>query len=222
MSLVHNVALPLRLRQLGLQEYLPVWQAMRAAVNTQSLACAELWCVEHPAVFTQGQSGKAEHVLSPGAIPVIQSDRGGQVTFHGPGQAVIYLLLDLQSLGLGIRSLVEQIESTVLSLLARHGLSGVRRPQAPGIYLQGSKIASIGLRVKQGRTYHGLSINTAMDLEPFQRINPCGYAGLTVTDLASHGIAVTVAQIQRQFATEFAAVMGYTLQQPDLNELPHD
>jgi len=214
--------LPLRLRQLGMQEYAPVWQAMRSAVHNHSLAEAELWCVEHVPAFTQGQSGKAEHVLHPGTIPVIQSDRGGQVTYHGPGQAIIYLLLDLHRLGKGVRTLVEAIETAVIDLLAGYALTAERRAGAPGIYLQGSKIASIGLRVKHGRTFHGVSINTAMDLTPFTRINPCGYAGLSVTDLASQGLQVSVSQIQRQFATEFAALMGYTLLQPDLDGLPHD
>ena len=212
--------LPLAVRQLGLQDYVAVWQAMRAAVLQQSLSQAELWCVEHPPVFTQGQAGKAEHLLVAGDIPVIQSDRGGQITYHGPGQAVVYLLLDLRPLGLGVRTLVERIESAVLALLTSHGLSGERKAGAPGIYVGGRKIASIGLRVRQGRTYHGVSINTAMDLEPFSRINPCGYAGLAVTDLASEGSNISVAQIHQQFVTEFAALMGYTLVNPVFYSLP--
>jgi lipoyl(octanoyl) transferase len=143
----------------------------------------ELWLVQHPPVFTQGQAGKAEHVLAPGDIPVIQVDRGGQVTYHGPGQIVAYPLLDIGRKGLGVRRLVNRIEEAIIDVLRHFGVAGERIEGAPGIYVEGVKIASIGLRVRAGRTFHGLAFNVDMDLEPFLRINPCGYAGLQVTHL---------------------------------------
>jgi len=144
----------------------------------------ELWLLQHPPVFTQGQAGKAEHVLAPGAIPVIQVDRGGQVTYHGPGQWVLYLMVDLRRLQLGVRDLVNVIERSVVQLLQEYAISAVNKPDAPGVYVAGEKIASLGLRVRRGCSYHGLALNVDMDLEPFERINPCGYAGLHVTSMA--------------------------------------
>ncbi len=145
----------------------------------------ELWFLEHEPVFTQGQAGKAEHVLAPGAIPVVQSDRGGQVTYHGPGQLMGYVLVDLQRLGYGIRSLVTRLEQATVDLLAGYGIEAAGRRDAPGVYVGARKICSLGLRVRKGRTYHGLALNVAMDLEPFSRINPCGYAGLQTVDLST-------------------------------------
>ncbi len=144
----------------------------------------ELWLLQHPRVFTQGQAGRAEHLLAPGDIPVVQVDRGGQVTYHGPGQWVIYLLVDLRRRNMGVRQLVDLIEHSIVALLARYGIEGAPDPQAPGVYVAGRKIASLGLRVRRGCSYHGLSLNVDMDLEPFQRINPCGHAGLEVTSMA--------------------------------------
>jgi lipoyl(octanoyl) transferase len=144
----------------------------------------QLWLLQHPRVFTQGQAGRDEHLLAPGDIPVVQVDRGGQVTYHGPGQWVVYLLIDLRRRGLGVRALVTLIEQTIVSLLAEYGVAAAADPEAPGVYVDGRKIAALGLRVRRGCSYHGLSFNVDMDLEPFQRINPCGHAGLEVVSLA--------------------------------------
>lgn len=144
----------------------------------------ELWLLEHPPVFTLGQAGRRVHLLAPGDIPVVQTDRGGQITYHGPGQLVAYLLLDLRRAGIGIKRLVHLLEESVLALLAEHGIEAAARPDAPGVYVDGAKIASVGLRVRRGCSYHGIAINVDMDLEPFRRINPCGHAGLPVTMLS--------------------------------------
>ena len=172
-------------RNLGLAEYSPVLDAMRDLTDQRSADTPdELWLLQHPRVFTQGQAGKSEHVLAPGDIPVIQVDRGGQVTYHGPGQWVVYLMIDLKRRGLGVRALVTLIEEAIVQLLAEYGIASAPDPSAPGVYVQGNKIAALGLRVRRGRSYHGLSLNVDMDLEPFQRINPCGYEGLQVTSMA--------------------------------------
>ena len=172
-------------RNLGLAEYSPVLDAMRDLTDQRSADTPdELWLLQHPRVFTQGQAGKSEHVLAPGDIPVIQVDRGGQVTYHGPGQWVVYLMIDLKRPGLGVRALVTLIEEAIVQLLAEYGIASAPDPSAPGVYVQGNKIAALGLRVRRGRSYHGLSLNVDMDLEPFQRINPCGYEGLQVTSMA--------------------------------------
>jgi lipoyl(octanoyl) transferase len=173
------------LRKLGRRDYEPVWRAMRAFTDGRDAGTpSELWLVEHPPVFTQGQAGKPEHLLSPGDIPVVQTDRGGQVTYHGPGQVVLYVLLDLRRAGLGIRALVSRMEEAVIDLLAGQDIEAAARPDAPGVYVDDAKIASLGLRVRHGRSYHGLALNVDMDLAPFGRINPCGYQGLAVTQLA--------------------------------------
>ena len=172
-------------RELGLADYQPVFDAMREFTDARDEHTPdELWLLQHPRVFTQGQAGKAEHVLAPGDIPVIQVDRGGQVTYHGPGQWVIYLLVDLKRRGMGVRSLVTLIEDSIVKLLVEYGIAAAARPDAPGVYVDGHKIASLGLRVRRGCSYHGLSLNVDMDLEPFQRINPCGHEGLQVTSMA--------------------------------------
>lgn len=171
-------------RKLGLAEYEPVLEAMRELTETRNAETPdELWLLQHPRVFTQGQAGKAEHVLAPGDIPVIQVDRGGQVTYHGPGQWVIYLMINLKRRGLGVRDLVTLIEQSIVQLLDEYGIEAAPKPEAPGVYVDGDKIASLGLRVRRGCSYHGLSLNVDMDLEPFQRINPCGYEGLQVTSM---------------------------------------
>lgn len=173
------------LRQLGAVEYLPTLQAMRDYTDQRNASSPdELWLLQHPAVFTQGQAGKAEHILAPGDIPVVQVDRGGQVTYHGPGQWVIYLLIDLKRRHLGVRALVDLIERSLVQLLNQYQIEAQPRPDAPGVYVGEEKIASLGLRVRRGSSYHGLSLNVDMDLEPFQRINPCGYQGLKVTSMA--------------------------------------
>jgi len=173
------------LRELGLVDYHSTLTAMRQLTDSRDVDSPdELWLLQHPPVFTQGQAGKAEHVLAPGAIPVIQVDRGGQVTYHGPGQWVLYLMVDLRRLQLGVRDLVNVIERSVVQLLQEYAISAVNKPDAPGVYVAGEKIASLGLRVRRGCSYHGLALNVDMDLEPFERINPCGYAGLHVTSMA--------------------------------------
>lgn len=172
-------------RELGLADYQTVLDDMRAFTDGRDATTPdELWLLQHPRVFTQGQAGKAEHVLAPGDIPVIQVDRGGQVTYHGPGQWVVYLLIDLKRRGMGVRELVTLIENAIVEVLAEFDIDAAADPKAPGVYVDGNKIASLGLRVRKGRSYHGLSLNVDMDLEPFQRINPCGYEGLQVTSMA--------------------------------------
>lgn len=170
----------------------------------------QLWLVEHPPVFTQGQAGKAEHLLSPGEIPVVQTDRGGQVTYHGPGQLVAYPLLDLKRLKIGVRDLVTQIEQTIIATLAHYQISSAAKPDAPGVYVDGKKIASLGLRVRRGCSFHGLALNVDMDLSPFLQINPCGYEGLAMTqikDLIPN--PPTLNQVQQQLVREFARKLGY-------------
>ncbi len=149
----------------------------------------EIWLTEHPPVFTQGLAGRAEHLLAPGDIPVVQTDRGGQVTYHGPGQVVAYTLIDLRRAGFGVRELVRRLEQAVIDCVAEAGVQATRRPGAPGVYVGDAKLAALGLRVRRGCSYHGLALNVAMDLGPYARINPCGYAGLAVTDLAGLGVA---------------------------------
>lgn len=171
-------------RLLGLVEYLPTFEAMRrltAERNEQTPD--EIWLLQHPQVFTQGQAGKAEHLLAPGDIPVIQVDRGGQVTYHGPGQLVAYLMLDLRRLGLGVRELVTAMEQSLVDVLATYGIEAAPKADAPGVYVNGDKIASLGLRVSRGCSFHGLALNVDMDMSPFWRINPCGYAGLKMVQL---------------------------------------
>lgn len=171
-------------RHLGVVEYLPTLEAMRTLTAERDDATPdEIWLLQHPQVFTQGQAGKPEHLLAPGDIPVIQVERGGQVTYHGPGQLVAYLLLDLRRLGFGVRELVTAMEQTLVDVLASYGVEAAPKSDAPGVYVKGDKIASLGLRVRRGCSFHGLALNVDMDMRPFQRINPCGYAGLKMTQL---------------------------------------
>lgn len=200
------------LRQLGRRAYQPVWQAMRTFTDTrQADTPDELWLVEHPPVFTQGQAGKAEHLLAPGDIPVVQTDRGGQVTYHGPGQVVLYVLVDLRRAELGVRALVSHLERAVINLLASYGVPAAARPDAPGVYVNEAKIAALGLRVRQGRSYHGLALNVAMDLAPFARINPCGYQDLPVTQLADLGIEIDIPLAGSDLAEHLAALLNMPL-----------
>ncbi|MFI8482456.1 lipoyl(octanoyl) transferase LipB [Pseudomonas sp. NPDC078700] len=172
-------------RELGLVAYQPTWLAMQQFTDSRDPQTPdEIWLLEHPPVFTQGQAGKAEHVLFPGDIPVVQVDRGGQVTYHGPGQLVAYLMLDVRRSKLGVRDLVTRIEQSLLALLASYGVTAYTKADAPGVYVGDAKIASLGLRIRNGRSFHGLALNVDMDLSPFQRINPCGYAGMAMTQLA--------------------------------------
>ena len=177
-----------KVRDLGRQPYEPVWRAMQAFTDARDEATPdELWLVEHDPVFTLGQAGKPEHVLMPGDIPVLHVDRGGQVTYHGPGQIVLYPLLDLRRLKVGVREYVCRIEQAIIDTLGDWNIEAVRREGAPGVYVAGAKIAALGIRVRRGCTFHGLAFNIAMDLSPFQRINPCGFEGLQVTSLVDLG-----------------------------------
>ncbi len=169
----------------------------------------EIWLVEHPPVFTQGQAGKAEHLLMPGDIPVVQSDRGGQVTYHGPGQQVMYVLIDIKRRKLGVRQLVTFLEETVIATLAEFGVSARARADAPGVYVGEEKICSLGLRIRKGCSFHGLALNVAMDLSPFLRINPCGYAGMSMTQLKHFQPEVTTEQVRAPLVSAFARLAGY-------------
>jgi lipoyl(octanoyl) transferase len=192
------------------QDYARTWLAMRDFTDKRDAGTPdELWWLEHPAVFTQGQTGKAEHVLAAGDIPVVRTDRGGQVTYHGPGQLVGYLLLDLRRLELGVRALVSAIELAIIDLLHDHGVVAVARRDAPGVYVDGRKIAALGLRVRRGCTYHGLSLNVATDLAPFTQINPCGYHGLEVTRCIDLGINADAASLAAQLTSHLVRRFGY-------------
>lgn len=172
-------------RQLGRQPYAPIFEAMKRFTDERDQNTPdEIWLVEHDAVFTQGQAGKAEHILMPGDIPVVQVDRGGQVTYHGPGQQVIYLMLNIKRRKLGVRHLVTAMEEAVVGLLAKYGVKAYPKPDAPGVYVDEKKVCSLGLRIRNGCSFHGLALNVNMDLSPFQRINPCGYAGMEMIDTA--------------------------------------
>lgn len=198
-------------RRLGLADYQPVWRAMQDFTDRRDGDTVdELWLVEHPPVFTQGQAGKAEHVLAPGDIPVIPVDRGGQVTYHGPGQLVLYPLLDLRRLGLGVRELVTLIEQAIIDALDGWGIVSDRRDGAPGVYVGDAKIAALGLRVRQGRSFHGLAFNIDMDLEPYARINPCGYEGLAVTQLRDcTDRPVSLPEARAALLKRLADLLGY-------------
>lgn len=178
------MAPPLLVRHLGLADYLPTLEAMRhLTAERDEQTPDEIWLLQHPRVFTQGQAGKPEHLLAPGDIPVVQVERGGQVTYHGPGQLVAYLMLDLRRLELGVRELVSAMESSLVDVLAGYGIEAAPKAEAPGVYVKDDKIASLGLRVRRGCSFHGLALNVDMDMMPFQRINPCGYAGLKMVQM---------------------------------------
>lgn len=198
------------LRRLGTVDYAQSLAAMQSFTDARTPATPdELWSLQHPPVFTQGQAGRPEHLLTPGAIPIIASDRGGQVTYHGPGQLVIYVLVDLPRLGLGVRALVTAIETALIDLLSVYGIAGRADPQAPGVYVDGAKIASLGLRVRRGCSYHGLSLNVDMDLAPFSRINPCGRTGQPVTQLRALGVADTPADVGLRLEPLLLRRLGY-------------
>jgi len=186
-------------RSLGLHDYEPLWRDMQQFTETRSsLTPDEIWFTEHPPVFTLGLNASREHLLTPGDIPVIQVDRGGQVTYHGPGQLMVYPLIDLKRAGLGIRDLVTGLEQTVVDLLANFDIEAASRKDAPGVYVQGRKVASVGLRVRRGGSYHGMALNIDVDLEPFSRINPCGFSDLEVTNLTALGISESRTEIQER------------------------
>lgn len=209
----------LRIRKLGLIDYQTCWDAMRDFTETRDEnTLDEVWLLEHPRVFTQGQAGKAEHVIAPGDIPVIQVDRGGQVTYHGPGQIVGYMLVDIRRRGLGIRWLVNGIENAIIDVLQQYDVKSFAKPEAPGVYLEGAqgkgrdgaKIAALGMRVRRGCTFHGLSLNIDMDLEPYARINPCGFSGLAVTQLRDLVDTVpTLEIVEKQLLQSLCAKLDY-------------
>ncbi len=203
----------LRLRRLGRRPYRETWEAMRAFTDARTPDTpSELWLVEHDPVFTQGQAGRTEHLLAPGDIPVVQTDRGGQVTYHGPGQLVAYVLLSLREAGLGVRALVSALEQAVIDLLDGLGIAAHARPEAPGVYVGEAKIAALGLRVRRGYSYHGLALNVDLDLEPFSRINPCGYAGMPVTRLRDLGVDLDMDACAARLVAALAARLGYAVE----------
>lgn len=205
----------LGIRELGVADYETTWLAMQRFTDTRKDrpdTQDEVWLVQHPPVFTQGQAGKAEHLLLPGDIPVVKSDRGGQVTYHGPGQLVAYLLLDVRRLGFGVRELVSRMERCLIDLLASYGVTAAAKPDAPGVYVDGAKIASLGLRIRNGCSFHGLALNVDMDLEPFRRINPCGYAGLAMTQLRDHAGPIEFADVGVQLRAQLVKHLDYAEQ----------
>jgi lipoyl(octanoyl) transferase len=198
------------IRQLGRQAYLPVWQAMQAFTDERDKDTQdEIWLVEHDPVFTQGQAGKAEHLLALGDIPIIQVDRGGQVTYHGPGQQVAYCLIDLKRKKIGVRQLVCAIEKAVVNLLDSYAIQANIQENAPGVYVNQEKICSLGLRVRRGSSFHGLALNVAMDKEPFDRINPCGYEGLKVTQIKDLGGPVDLNIVSQDLVEQLMLQLGY-------------
>ena len=191
----------MKVRALGRVAYEPTWRAMRAHNAARGERSQdELWLLEHPPVYTLGLAGRREHVLAPGAIPVVKTDRGGQVTYHGPGQAIAYVMLDLRRRGLGAKALVTRIEAAAIAVCAAHGIAAFRRAGMPGVYVGEAKIAAVGLRIARGCSYHGVALNADVDLEPFSRIDPCGYPGLACTRLADHGVRDSIESLQAQLA----------------------
>jgi lipoyl(octanoyl) transferase len=200
-----------KVRRLGLQDYQTTWRAMQDFTAQRNAATTdELWFVEHPAVFTLGLNGKPEHVLASSEIPVIKVDRGGQVTYHGPGQLVTYVLLNVASRHLSVRQLVQRLEQAVIDLLGEFNVVATARREAPGVYVRQRKVAALGLRIRKGCSYHGLALNVAMDLSPFSLINPCGYRGMEVTQLRDLGIDLSVAAVSERLESHLNEVMGYT------------
>lgn len=200
----------LLVRQLGLCNWQSTSEAMHHYTDQRDGSSRdEIWLVEHDPVFTQGQAGKAEHVLMPGDIPVVQSDRGGQVTYHGPGQQVMYVLIDIKRRKIGVRQLVTALEETVIATLMHFGVEARARADAPGVYVGDEKICSLGLRIRKGCSFHGLALNVAMDLLPFLRINPCGYAGMSMTQLQHFNPDVSVIEVQPLLVAAFARLLNY-------------
>ena len=202
----------LRVKRLGVCDYAPVWREMQNLTKCRNAEAAdELWVLEHQPVFTLGMNAKREHLLARGEIPVIEVDRGGQVTYHGPGQMVAYVMIDLRRLGLGIRQLVDVLEKSVVDWLAAQNVDAQTRRNAPGVYVDGAKIAALGLRVRRGCSYHGLAVNVDMDLEPFTRINPCGYQGLAVTQLRDLGLELSVDDVSESWLPYLTSQLDYTV-----------
>ena len=197
------------IRDRGRLEYVTAWRAMQDFTRARTAETPdEIWLVEHPPVFTLGLAGRAEHVLTPGDIPVVKSDRGGQVTYHGPGQAVAYVMLDLRRLGIGARELVRRLEASAIDVLAGYGLEGHRRDGMPGVYVDDAKICAIGLRISRGCSYHGLAMNVDLDLAPFSRIDPCGYPGLAATRLADLGVGDKIGAVQHRLGESLARTLA--------------
>lgn len=204
------------MRALGRQPYESVWRAMQSLTAARDATSVdEIWWLEHDPVFTLGQAGRWEHVLLPGEIPVIPVDRGGQVTYHGPGQLVVYPLLDLRRLGIGPRELVFRLEQAVIDTLAAWGIAGERRSGAPGVYVRGAKIMALGLRIRRGASYHGIALNVNMDLEPFSRIDPCGLRGLQVTQVLDWGGPGDLAEVARSLLPKLADLFGFELEEEE-------
>lgn len=207
-------------RSLGHQEYRCAWQAMQRFTERRDLNTPdEIWTLQHPPVFTLGQAGRPEHILDPGDIPIIHSDRGGQVTYHGPGQIVAYLLFDLRRTGIGVKALVRRLEQAVIDLLSDYAIQAEPMAGSPGVYVSGRKIASLGLRVRRGCSFHGLSLNCDLELEPFRRINPCGHPGLEVTRMADLTVVSSLEEVERLLVQNIAERLGGTVE-PALSTLP--
>lgn len=199
------------IRKLGIQPYEPIWLAMKAFTDSRTAETPdEVWILQHTPVFTQGSAGKAEHILMPGDIPIIQSDRGGQVTYHGPGQLIVYLMIDVKRHHLGPRLLVTAIENCLIDLLASYGITAYSKPDAPGVYVGQSKIASLGLRIRHHASFHGFALNVDMDLEPFSRINPCGYAGMQMTQLSEFISPIDFDELTERVITQIIQKLTYT------------
>ncbi|MEZ9517542.1 lipoyl(octanoyl) transferase LipB [Vibrio splendidus] len=197
-------------KKLGRQDYEPVWKAMHKFTDERTEENVDqIWLVEHNPVFTQGQAGKAEHVLNAGDIPVIQSDRGGQVTYHGPGQLVAYFLINIRRKKFGVRDLVTHIENLVINTLKAYNIDSTARPDAPGVYVDGKKICSLGLRIRRGCSFHGLALNVDMDLSPFLRINPCGYQGMEMAQVSQLGGPSELENVEQQLIQELVELLGY-------------
>ncbi|MDD1827369.1 lipoyl(octanoyl) transferase LipB [Photobacterium sp. ZSDE20] len=197
-------------KKLGRQDYEPVWKAMHKFTDERTEEDVDqVWLVEHNPVFTQGQAGKAEHVLNAGDIPVIQSDRGGQVTYHGPGQLVAYFLINIRRKKFGVRDLVTHIENLVINTLKAYNIDSAARPDAPGVYVDGKKICSLGLRIRRGCSFHGLALNVDMDLSPFLRINPCGYQGMEMAQVSQLGGPSELESVEQQLIQELVELLGY-------------
>ena len=209
----------LTLRYLGKQAYLETWQAMSDFTNLRDENTAdEIWVVEHPSVFTQGSAGKAEHLLQQTEIPVVKSDRGGQITYHGPGQLIVYLLINIRRKDFNVRSLVTIIEQSIIDLLNDHNVQAVAKADAPGVYVNGKKIASLGLKIRRGCSFHGLALNVDMDLSPFLQINPCGYAGLEMTQCKNEGINLNVEKLAPLLIEKMNKKLQYSHMESIFNE----
>ena len=193
----------------GRQEYVPLWREMQEFTDTRDENTPdEIWFVEHPPVFTMGLNASEEHLLAPGDIPVVQIDRGGQVTFHGPGQLMVYPLIDIRRSSIGVRKLVTALEQSVVDLAAEHDVKALARADAPGVYVDGDKLASVGLRIRRGASFHGMALNVDVDLEPFTRINPCGYAELQMTDLHRLGVPLSLRESADKLLPHFLGHVG--------------